>query len=260
MHARFKLLITILTLLASLVGCQTTNIEPIPGNTIGIVLMHGMGGTQKNVRGLAGRLKSAGILVKTPLMPWSRNRIFDKSYEESMDEIDAYVADLKMSGAKRIIVGGHSMGANAALGYAARRENLDGVILLAYGFVPDFPRSAGKLAPSVDKAESMIKAGNGESSATFTSIYDPVHGTANDIFSWFDPDGGAAMRYNARLVQPTTPILCIDGLYDRRKKCGRISVLLTGINSRSRFTKVKANHLETPNSSVHEVVEWLRKL
>jgi pimeloyl-ACP methyl ester carboxylesterase len=259
MQSRFNLLITILTVLASLVGCQTTKIEPIPGDTIGIVLMHGMGGTQKYVRGLAGRLKGAGILVKTPLMPWSRNRIFDKGYEESMDEIDTHVADLKKAGAKRIFVGGHSIGANAALGYAARRENLDGIILLAYGFVPDFAKSAQKLYVSVVKAEAMIEAGKGESSATFTSIYDPVYGTANDIFSWFDSAGGATIWHNARLVQPTTPVLCIDGLHDRQR-CDRISVLLPGNNPHSRFTTVDANHLETPNSSFFEVVEWLRKL
>ncbi|MCZ6469996.1 MAG: alpha/beta hydrolase [Gammaproteobacteria bacterium] len=261
MQAKFNLVITILTALISLTACQTTKIERLTGDTIGMVLMHGWGArTPYYLRKLAYDLKSAGILVKTPMMPWSKNRIFDRGYEESMEEIDDHVALLKKAGAIRIFVAGHSIGANAALGYAARRENIDGVILMAYGHVPDFNISGRMLAPSVARSRTMIGAGKGESSAMFTSTYDLVRGTANDILSWFDPDGPSTLWHNARLVQPITPILCIDGLYDRNQRCDHIYVLLPGKNSHSRFTTVEATHLETPNASFKEVIGWLRAL
>ena len=57
-------------------------------------------------------------------MPWSARRIYDATYDQAMDEIDASVEKLKKAGAKKIAVIGHSLGANAAIGYAARRKGL----------------------------------------------------------------------------------------------------------------------------------------
>ena len=264
MQAKFNMLITILTVLASLTACQTTKFEPIPGDTIGIVLMHGKGGTHKYISGLAYNLKSASILVKTPLMPWSNNRIYDKSYEESMEEIDTHVASLKNAGAKRIVIAGHSLGANVALGYAARRENLTGVILMAYGHVPGNRWFAQKLARSVVKADAMIEAGKGESTATFMD-YDgetfSVSGTANDILSWFDPVGPAVIRFNAPGVKPNTPVLCIEGKYAKFENCnrGNITTLLPN-NPNNHYALVNADHLSTPQASFKEIIDWLRKL
>ena len=83
--------------LAALSVSQIVKAEPIPGEKIGMVLMHGKGGTTNRVDNLSYNLKSAGILVETPLMPWSEDRIYDKGYEESIAEIDTYVARLTAS-------------------------------------------------------------------------------------------------------------------------------------------------------------------
>lgn len=261
MQAKFNSLITIMAVLVSLAACQATKNEPITGDKFGILLMHGgFGGTQNRIRFLGWKLKRAGILVEMPLMPWGKNRAIDKSYEEAMDEIDTYVADLKKAGAKRIVIGGHSGGANAALGYAARRKDLDGIILLAYGHVPGIWGYAQKWENSTERARSMIEAGNGEKSATFSGAGRTVRGTASDIFSWLDPEGAATIWNNARLVQPSIPVLCIEGLHDRLKRCENVFLLLPGKNSNSQFTIVKSNHLGVPSASVNEVIEWLRKL
>jgi pimeloyl-ACP methyl ester carboxylesterase len=149
---RFKACVpvSVIAALALLTACQTTKVDPLPGDRIGMVLMHGKGGTPKYVSSLGSALRGAGVLVETPSMPWSRHRIYDKGYEESMDEIDTYVAQLKAAGARRIFVAGHSLGANAALGFGARREGLSGIILLAYGHVPGIPGFARKLFESTD--------------------------------------------------------------------------------------------------------------
>ena len=57
-------------------------------------------------------------------MPWSFHRRYAATYDQAMTEIDAAVAELKAKGARRIVVIGHSLGANAAIGYAARRRGL----------------------------------------------------------------------------------------------------------------------------------------
>jgi pimeloyl-ACP methyl ester carboxylesterase len=247
----------------SLAACATVKIDPIPGDKIGMVLMHGKGGTNRYVWSLGLSLRSAGILVETPLMPWSKDRIYDKGYEESMLEIDSYVARLKAAGAKRVFVAGHSIGANAALGYAARREGLSGVILLAYGHVPGIPGFAYKLSASTAKAEAMIAAGKGEETTIFSDVGgggdNTVFSTANDLFSWFDPDGPATIANNAAKVKPGTPVLCIDGSSDRWQRCGNIMWLLPD-HPKHRTVMVSAGHLDTPSSSIKEVADWIRAL
>ena len=247
--------------LAALTACETVKIDPIPGDKIGMVLMHGKGSTTNHVEFLGSKLKSAGILVEMPLMPWSKDRIYDKGYEESMEEIDTYVARLKAAGAKRIFVAGHSLGANAALGYAARREGLSGVILLAYGHVPGLGGFAMKLRDSVAKARAMIDAGKGDETAVFWDYggrNDTATSTANDLLSWFDPNGPATIANNAPKVKPNTPVLCVDGSSDR-KRCRKMMRLLPE-NSRNRNVIVNAGHLGTPSAAVGQILNWLRAL
>lgn len=262
--ARRSFQIMSLTLgLAMLSGCETVKIEPIKGDRIGIVLMHGKGGTTARVDSLASDLSSAGILVETPLMPWSRDRIYDKGYEEAMAEIDTHVARLKSQGAKRIIVAGHSIGANAALGYAARRDGLAGAILLAYGHVPGLGGFAARLSDSVAKAQAMISAGKGDETASFSDwnqgSSQAVFGSANDILSWFDSAGGATIHHNAPRVKRATPVLCIDGASDRRQRCGGILGSLPA-QPKSKAVTVNAGHGGTPADSTAPIVNWLGTL
>ncbi len=254
--------VSVIAALVLLTACQTTNIDPLPSDRIGMVLMHGKGGTPKYVSSLGSALRGAGVLVETPSMPWSRHRIYDKGYEESMAEIDTYVAQLKAAGARRIFVAGHSIGANAALGYGARREGLSGIILLAYGHVPGIPGFARKLFESTHRARTMIAAGKGEETSVFKDFgggNDTATASANDLFSWFDPRGPATISNNARKVKPNTPVLCIDGSNDPFKRCTRIMYSLPA-NPMNRGVTVNAGHLATPSASVQEVADWIRAL
>lgn len=255
--------------LATMMACQTVGIDPIPddigsipGDKIGMVLMHGKGGETSLIFPLGWTLRRKGILVEMPLMPWSEDRIYDKGYEESMAEIDTYVARLKAAGAKRIVVGGHSLGANVALGYAARREGLSGVILLAYGHVPGESGLLRRLSGSVSKARSMIGAGKGDQLAVFTDhggTRAKVKSTANDLLSWFDPNGPAVIKNIAPKVKPNTPVLCVHGSGDKRNRCRKIMELVP-MNPMNRYVMVSANHQRTPRAAVEHVAVWLREL
>lgn len=251
---------SVAAVVVALTGCQT--VDPVPGDHIGTVLMHGRGGTTRHVFPLGSALKSAGILVEMPLMPWSKGRIYDKGYEASMVEIDTYVVHLRSAGAKRIVVAGFSIGANAALGYAARREDLSGVILLAYGHVPGIPGFSRKLSDSVEKARSMIDVGEGDQTAVFTDFgggNDTATSTANDLLSWFDPSGPATIAKNAPKVKPNTPVLCIDGSSDRWKRCGQIMWQVPR-DPMNRQISVSADHMSTPSVAIQPIVDWLREL
>jgi len=106
-------------LLLLLAGVTFAGVPAVAGEKIGVVLMHGKNRTasEKSPIGkLAYALEVADFIVVAPDMPWSRSRGFDRTYAETMAEIDRAVANLKDKGATKIVVGGHSLGANAALG------------------------------------------------------------------------------------------------------------------------------------------------
>ena len=98
---------------------------------LGVIVMHGKwGAPDRQVDVLARALEKAGYRVSVPEMPWSQRRAYDRPVESADTEIDAELEKLKASGAARIVVAGHSLGASYALHYAGRRD-VDGVCPLA---------------------------------------------------------------------------------------------------------------------------------
>jgi len=98
---------------------------------VGVVFLHGKGVWAGAFDGgIPAALEAEGAVAVSPEMPWSLRRIYGATYEEAMREIDAAVAGLKGRGARRIIIIGHSLGANAAIGYAASRHEVAAVVAL----------------------------------------------------------------------------------------------------------------------------------
>lgn len=237
----------------------------LDGKGIGIVLMHGKGGRTKLIDGLADAIRSAGAKVETPLMPWSRERIYDRTYEDSMKEIDAAVDALRKDGATRIVVAGHSMGANASLGYGARRKGLAGIVLLAYGHVPSNNYFRKNFGTDVARAKELVDAGKGAETGEYPDINQGETFTRTvraDIFwSWFAPDGPASDRANAENMTADTPVLWVSGDRDRISEYGRKLVWdRIPANPQSEFVVISSNHMRTPADSVETVIGWLAKL
>ncbi|MDA1024116.1 MAG: hypothetical protein O2817_12360 [Proteobacteria bacterium] len=255
-------LIAVILAVVLLFDIQDVRANSLADKKIGIILMHGKGGTDKLVASLGSALQGAGALVITPLMPWSAARIYDKSYEEAMSEIDGYVAALRADGAQRIIIAGHSLGANAAMGYGARRSDVSGIVLLAYGHVPGKRGLAKKLSGSVEKARKMIDEGRGKEIAEFSDTggaNSTATGSANDILSWFDPAGPATIATNAPNVSPNIAVMCVDGQYDKWKRCDEI-LNLVPVHPKNAKATVNADHEGTPAASVEVVLNWLQGL
>lgn len=235
---------------------------------IGVVLMHGKGGTvtpRSPVGLLAGALDDAGFLVAAPDMPWSRSRYLAKTYEESMAEIDAAVERLKSEGAAKIVVGGHSMGANAALGYAARRTGLAGVIAIAPGHAPELGRSHSLLGGSVKKAAELVAAGNGGNKGDFLDVNQGKTSTirtrAEIYLSWFDPSGLAVMPRNAADIRPDTPLLWVVGRLDRMFARGEgYAFAKAPANPKSSYVVVPGGHKATPVKGKKMIIDWLKSL
>lgn len=232
---------------------------------VGIVLLHGKQGTVPGPVGpLAQKLKAAGYLVATPEMPWSRARIYGASYEDAMLEIDKAADGLRSKGARKILVGGLSLGGNAAVGYAARRENLAGIIVLAPGHFPESERLRVLCASSVARARKTVTAGQGDSFESFTDFNMGqtffCRTSAKIYLSYFDPDGPAVIPKNAAAIRSALPILWVVGSADPATRPSDYAFDRAPPHSKSRYLTVDAGHVEVPAAAADQVVTWLQSL
>jgi esterase/lipase len=129
--------------------------------SVGIVLMHGKNGIPGSMQGLVDALEAAGYQIDRPEMCWSHWRIYDLSYLECLRDVDTAV-QRKSRGASRIIVGGQSLGANAALAFGATRDGLLGVIAMAPAHNPAHIIKSPEIARSLTEAHDLIAAGKGD--------------------------------------------------------------------------------------------------
>lgn len=233
---------------------------------IGVVLMHGKGGRPtSSIDGLTSKLTAAGFLVATPEMPWSRGRIYDRDVPESMAEIDTAVAKLKAEGATRIVVGGHSMGANAAIRYATSRDGVAAVLAVAPGHNPGAPIFRKKLDKYVAEAREMVAAGKGEETLSAGDVNQGETAIravkARVYLSWFDPEGPASMLRNAARMKPGVAFYCVIGEDDPFRPRAR-EVIFDRVpeNPKNAFVVVPGGHKETPEIASDRIVAWLKAL
>ncbi|MCC6946380.1 MAG: alpha/beta fold hydrolase [Bradyrhizobiaceae bacterium] len=253
-------LVALVWLAAAPAHAQSANL-----NGFGVVLMHGKGGMPGGlIASTAAALQAAGAKVIMPEMPWSRTRMYAATYEDTMLEIDKAVAALKAQGATRIVVGGQSFGANAAIGYAARRDGLAGVVALAPGHVPERAVFSKLTAPGIARAKQLIAEGKGDAAGMFPDVNQAktseVRATAKIYLSLFDPNGPAPMPKNAATMKPV-PFLWVIGRSDPLFSAGPdYAFNRSPKNPKSKYLEVKAGHENTPDVAKGDVVAWLKSL
>jgi pimeloyl-ACP methyl ester carboxylesterase len=235
----------------------------------GIVYLHGKAAWPGALNGgILGALEDEGALVATPEMPWSFHRRYAATYDQAMNEIDAAVADLKAKGATRIVVIGHSLGANAAIGYAARHPGLAGVVALAPGHLPEEDPMRSFVADAVARAKQLIAAGQGNEVQTFPDMAQGLplvaHATPVVYLSMFDPDGPAVIPKNAAAMGAAAapvPLLWVVGRLDPIDRRGpQYAFDAAAKNPKSKYIEVFAGHLTTPLAARKQVVDWINSL
>ena len=249
-----------LAALCAAASAQTTDLRGV-----GVVYLHGKGGWAGALDGgILSALAGEGALVATPEMPWSMKRKYGATYEQAMAEIDAAAAGLKAQGATRIVVIGHSLGANAAIGYAARHPNLAAVVALAPGHLPEAEGLSSHTREAVAEAKQLIAAGQGDVPRSFPDLAQgiPLTTTATPkvYLSMFDPDGPAVIPKNAEAMGPV-PLLWVVGTLDPIARRGPDYAFKFGAkNPKSRYIELFAGHLTTPLAARSQVVEWINSL
>jgi predicted alpha/beta-hydrolase family hydrolase len=235
------------------------------GSKIGVVLMHGKNGTPAtpSLMRLASRLDFEGFIVITPDMPYSRGRQYDMGYEETMAEIDGAVAELKRRGANKILIAGHSLGANVALYYGTIKA-VDGVLAIAPGHVPETPQFQHRIGDSVQQAKALLKEGKGDERARFQDTNQGINSTImvtpKIYLSWFDPDGHAVMPKNTAALKRGTALLWVIGTQDRLYNRGSAYAFdRAPANVNNKYLVVNSDHMDTPKDAAEEIVKWLRR-
>jgi pimeloyl-ACP methyl ester carboxylesterase len=232
---------------------------------VGVVYLHGKGSWPGAFDGgIVNSLQDEGAMVATPEMPWSLKRKYGATYEQAMGEIDSVVASLKAKGATRIIVIGHSLGANAAIGYAARHPDLAAVVAIAPGHLPEVDDLRSHTRDAITQARELIAAGQGEVPRQFPDLAQgiPLTTTATPIvyLSMFDPDGPAVIPKNAAAMGPV-PLLWVVGTLDPIARRGPdYAFKLAAKNPKSRYAEVFAGHLTTALAARKQVIDWINSL
>jgi len=229
----------------------------------GVVFLHGKGvWTGAFDGGIPSALEAEGAVVASPEMPWSFGRMYGATYDEAMREIDAAVAALKAKGATRIVVIGHSLGANAAIGYGARRSGVAAVVAISPGHLPETAEMRARTGDAILEARNLLAAGD-KSRHTWPDRIQgvPTFATASPAvyLSMFDPDGPAVIPKNAAALR--VPLLWVVGDSDPIFSRGReYAFVRAPKNPKSRYLEVSAGHLTAPRVAQSQVVEWVKSL
>jgi pimeloyl-ACP methyl ester carboxylesterase len=213
---------------------------------------------------LADALRTGGAIVVTPEMPWAQRKIYDASYEQAMAQIDAIVAGLRKRGATKIVVGGQSLGANAAIGYGVRHGDVAAILAVAPGHNPNAQAFVKHAAASVRAAKKLVAEGKGDTMRAFADFNQgrtmTVHATAKVYLSYLDPDGPAVMSRNAAMMKPVPFLMAIgreDPLYPRARG---LIYDKAAKNPKSKYIVVGGGHKDTGRLAIDPIVTWLKSL
>lgn len=249
----------LLALLSSLSFAGAARADGITG----VVLLHGKQSKPNDVWDIAGALKDAGCKVAIPEMAWSQRREYDVPYTAALDEATAAWKELQAGGATRLVVGGHSLGANAALAYAASGRPVAGVFALSPGHVPESAGFRRDVASGVEKAQDMIAKGAGDEKAWFPDSNQgrtrQVRTTANVYLSYFDPRGLGAMTRSCRQMPAGIPLFMAMGESEGIAAYAR-DTLFPSVpkNDRSVFMTTAGDHQSAPRQALPKLTEWVR--
>jgi pimeloyl-ACP methyl ester carboxylesterase len=232
-------------------------------STTGVVLLHGKWDRPPHaIEALAQALRAAGHRCHTPDMPWSLARRYDTPLEAVFDTLAGELAALRASGCQRVVLGGHSLGAAAALGHAARHPGLDGLMLLSPGHFPERLAEAGHTGAALAQARAA-----GEAPARIPLV-DVHQGRARRLriaprhyLDYFEPEGRLNWPRNAAALPPGLPVLWLVGTQDAAAGLGIDYALSRAPHHPAHaYLVIDAGHVSTPARGAGQVLAWLHAL
>lgn len=263
---------TLLVLLAAVLVLASPAQAFEPEKT-GIVVLHGKHGNPGNfIASYVGVLRQAGFVVEAPETAWSGRRRYDVGYGEALAEVGSALQGLRARGVERVVLIGHSMGAGAALAYAARNvagterggPELAALVCLAPGHTPEVGKQRDLIVAEVARASELAAQGRGGESIEFRDLN--VGGTTDTRLSaevfldYFGPQGPAVMPVNAGMIKRPLPVLWLVGARDRATKPASYAFDRLPAHPASRYEALDADHIGTVRASAPVVIQWLKGL
>lgn len=229
-----------------------------------VVLMHGKWGNVRNISFFGDKLRAA-CDYQSIEMPWSQRRNYDAPYPAALAEIKTQVDAFRKQGYKRVLVAGHSFGANAALAYMAEIGDADGIIALAPGHSPAFMYQRGIGREAVDQARQLVEEGKGSEKVTMEDLNQGRRQTirmpAEILFSYFDPKGLGHMPSSAARMKKAVPFIWVIGTGDPLYPAGTAYAFdKAPPHPASKYLVVQADHAGTPDVAGGDVLAWIQGL
>ena len=229
-----------------------------------VVVMHGKWGNPQYI-GFFGRSLEPTCDYKSIEMPWSKRRNYDEPYSVALTEIKAQVDVFRTQEYKRVLLAGHSFGANAALAYMAEIGDVDGVIALAPGHVPEVMYERGISKDAVDHARELIAAGKGDETLSIDDLNQgkrqSIRMSARVLLSYFDPLGLGNMPATTARFKKPVPLLWVVGTKDPLYPRGaNFAFNSAPPHPASKYLVVEADHSGTPDVATNDVLAWIRGL
>jgi pimeloyl-ACP methyl ester carboxylesterase len=226
--------------------------------------MHGKWGNPQYISSFGRRLEPT-CDYKTIEMPWSKRRNYDEPYPVALTEIKAQVGAFRTQGYKHVLLAGHSFGSNAALAYMAEVGDVDGIIALAPGHVPESMYARGIGRESVDRARELIAAGKGDETLSMDDLNQgerkSIKMSANVLLSYFDPLGLGHMPATTARFKKPVPLLWVVGTKDPLYPRGaNFAFNSAPPHPASKYLVVEADHSGTPDIAANDVLEWVKRL
>lgn len=229
-----------------------------------VVLMHGKWGGTPYISFFGNKL-SPVCDYKALEMPWSKRRNYDVPYSTALEEIKSQVEKFRQQGYKRVVLAGHSFGANAALAYMKTEGNVDGIVLLAPGHTPSvtFQRGIGRNA--VEKARELVSMGMGDESLNMDDFnqgkLQSIRMRADVLLSYFEPEGLGNMAITSAAFIKPIPVMWVVGTRDPLFPFGySYGFDKTPHHEASKYLAVEADHASTPDVAIEQVKDWLKAL
>ena len=231
------------------------------------ILMHGKWSHPNTpvLRILEKDLKENNYIVTKPNMPWSRTRLYDQTYELALQDLAKMIQKFRREGIKKIVLIGHSLGANAAIAYQALVGDADAIVAITPGHIPYLMCKRDQRHEYViKKAEDNIKRNNNETLIDFIDLNCGISKkftvSADIFFSYFNPFGLGHMPATIKKFKKSTPLLYIEGAIDYIHT-GPASVFIKApYHPLSTYMLTSGNHMTTPEISSKQITSWLNFL
>jgi dienelactone hydrolase len=230
----------------------------------GVILLHGKEGRPEQFADYAQAFADSGIEYERPEMCWSNRRIYDKPYLDCINEIDGAAAKLRERGANAIVIMGMSLGGNAALAYAARRDDLKGVIAIVPAPAPEFLSNAiPEINKSVRDARELVATGKGDIRTEFSDRntgkpHFLVSATPNTYLSFLAPDSPGVMPDNSSKLK--APLLIVSATYDQSQRSIPNVFARAPKHSLNRFVILQTDHMGALREGRSTILHWLKEL